>query len=844
MQVTNLFIESFGEWSTLKLDEFSDGLNVISSANGPQDATITRFIQCMLYGFDDQLGVAPLSQATQSTPTFPSGTLAVNAAAGRHVIRRQDRGPLDDQLSIEGTDGTQHSTDRIPELLSRINRTDFERVFAFGDGQQRRIDQLIDSAVDRNFDVIGGDDSTTRLQELNSELISHRDELSKLPRVETSVELLYERRQRLQDATQRFQHLVDQPDYRREQQLNRLAMEIGELEQRLDHFHDELTSTEAKRERYREELANASDVDSAAPLLSSLTQSQRDQLHSLNEQIDRWTTVFDEVSSRRVALQTKIDEQSWKAAPDMEKADPRTYLRSLESRIEDLQGRVDSTVTGEHWNTAQWSTVHHQFTDTLQDMRDDVYRLCRHLSYLQGATQRATRDNELGHLTRCETELKLAIDKLARQRRDLLNQIRSAFGDNTTLLDPAHDELCICDDHPSLLEEVAPAPLLRVPSANVELQAEIDRLTTIIHQLQADISTVGSRLATAKQQRLDLENDQTPSYDHDYEEQMRELAVVQRQIEDVSRRDELSASIRRLEESIRVLKESSRQPLITREASEFLVQLTSGYLTRIRITAERTVWVQNGAGTWLPYDQLELSRRDQVYFSLCLALTAAFGREGIRLPLLLDEPFRNLKADEVVAAVRLLREFADRGRQIFVYTTQSHIANQFRSQNVYVRELPVYHEPPRIMPMVSPQPELTETINRELDKAYAEAYSDERPVVELSASITTNQPEEVDLHDQYYLWETSPIEDAPSIDGVTGERFRAIHVNSVRDLLRIDPADAVRRLRMEEVTEEMIHRWQLEAALVCHVPRLRHFDARVLVACGVTDPEQLALYSP
>ncbi|MCA9225020.1 MAG: DUF4332 domain-containing protein [Planctomycetales bacterium] len=38
--------------------------------------------------------------------------------------------------------------------------------------------------------------------------------------------------------------------------------------------------------------------------------------------------------------------------------------------------------------------------------------------------------------------------------------------------------------------------------------------------------------------------------------------------------------------------------------------------------------------------------------------------------------------------------------------------------------------------------------------------------------------------------------------------------------------------------------WQLQSALVCRVPELRGHDSQILVACGVTEPEQLANYDP
>jgi hypothetical protein len=37
----------------------------------------------------------------------------------------------------------------------------------------------------------------------------------------------------------------------------------------------------------------------------------------------------------------------------------------------------------------------------------------------------------------------------------------------------------------------------------------------------------------------------------------------------------------------------------------------------------------------------------------------------------------------------------------------------------------------------------------------------------------------------------------------------------------------------------MLRRWQAESLLTCRVPGLRPYDARILVACGITEPDQL-----
>ncbi len=97
---------------------------------------------------------------------------------------------------------------------------------------------------------------------------------------------------------------------------------------------------------------------------------------------------------------------------------------------------------------------------------------------------------------------------------------------------------------------------------------------------------------------------------------------------------------------------------------------------------------------------------------------------------------------------------------------------------------------------------------------------------------------------RFYLEPSDPIVDAPSIGPKTAERFHAIGVTTIAELLDLDPSDAAARIAYRRITAEMIRSWQLQTTLVCRVPNLRGHDAQILVACEVPGPEQLAKMEP
>ena len=96
----------------------------------------------------------------------------------------------------------------------------------------------------------------------------------------------------------------------------------------------------------------------------------------------------------------------------------------------------------------------------------------------------------------------------------------------------------------------------------------------------------------------------------------------------------------------------------------------------------------------------------------------------------------------------------------------------------------------------------------------------------------------------FFLSVDSPIDQGPSIDAVAAARLRGLQVSHVVHLMQQDPCRLADALGLANVEANTIRRWQAECRLVCRVPNLRGFDARILVACGITTPAALAATPP
>lgn len=93
---------------------------------------------------------------------------------------------------------------------------------------------------------------------------------------------------------------------------------------------------------------------------------------------------------------------------------------------------------------------------------------------------------------------------------------------------------------------------------------------------------------------------------------------------------------------------------------------------------------------------------------------------------------------------------------------------------------------------------------------------------------------------RFYLELASPVVDAPSIGPRMSARLEKHGIETVDQLLAINPESLADKLNLRRVDAAIIESWQEQARLVCRIPNLRGHDAQLLVACDLTSPEELA----
>jgi uncharacterized protein YhaN len=149
---------------------------------------------------------------------------------------------------------------------------------------------------------------------------------------------------------------------------------------------------------------------------------------------------------------------------------------------------------------------------------------------------------------------------------------------------------------------------------------------------------------------------------------------------------ELSAQI---VDGMRSRYERTCQPRALIEASKFLERLTQGRYHNIWTPlGEKHLLVDDRQGRSIPVELLSSGTREQLFLAIRLAVVQDLGRQGIRLPMILDDVFVNFDQQRAAVAAKVLMDFAAEGHQLLLFTCHQHLADAFEELGVPPTRLP------------------------------------------------------------------------------------------------------------------------------------------------------------
>jgi hypothetical protein len=497
-----------------------------------------------------------------------------------------------------------------------------------------------------------------------------------------------------------------------------------------------------------------------------------------------------ELEQREIAAQAELvaREREWSQLRQQDgdssrdSAEPNTHARQLARRLRWLDARL-----------ARWNRTLREVAAARLSIGDRLSRnrLDEHSDAMKnGLAPRYRRLVLEGkRLARCEEELRQAVRVLVRRRRGVIRRMAAA----STLADPSEvlhssgpdataDVLTSRRAHPRRVS----SRVARADKARRRARRTLDGVSTALAQARERLRRAGGALTGLR------------ARSQPYQEA---LAELDRLLEIADSRQQLEQAVLAQESESRRLREEMRP--LSDDASRFLVRLSCGKWKTLCVSSPHDTHVESSEGRLVPVAEVDEASRDQIYLSACLAIAAACRRRGLEVPLLINALFDHFPSRQVSDALTLLREMgAD--RQIICLSRHEHVASVARTMGIPVHQLP------------AAEPEQPEQV-------YA---MHSRGIVGADSAAC-------------YLSESDPIERVPTVDAGTAALLRGDRISQIRDLLRSSGEELAVRLRTSGITVQMVQDWQAVARLLTRVPGLQPYDARILVACGVWDPEQL-----
>ena len=354
----------------------------------------------------------------------------------------------------------------------------------------------------------------------------------------------------------------------------------------------------------------------------------------------------------------------------------RTATSSLAGVGDDsLRGAVDGTVQ-QLQSLTDLLAEQHQFVQQRRSLKEEDMQLAKQQKVIQRAIDKLTLSRQtmladfgVENLSQLEQHLSLKQEhrKLAAQVEELEERIRAIIGGNSPFESVAKQ-----------LDNAASGELEKRWDAIQQRVQQAEQRMSQLHQRQGEISQEMKTLAA----------------DRRLAEIKLELAVLDNQLRACGKHWQTLAATTQMLEKVCEVYETERQPETLREASAFLKQLTEGKYQRVWTPlGKNALRIDNQQGQSLPLEVLSRGTREAVFIALRLSLAAAYARRGVMLPLVLDDVLVNFDTLRARLAAKVLRDYADLGNQVIMFTCHEHIMRMFHDINVQVRVLPPQGQP-------------------------------------------------------------------------------------------------------------------------------------------------------
>ncbi len=876
MQLISMEVNQLGSADRTKVGTLQPGLNAVCGRRGSGKSSLIRWLRSMI------CPATNFSLSNSSSSDYAAGRLDLRLGAGDYQIERHERsGRTDSKVLRRAThawnDFSNTSASADANALSPLQRDAFDRLTAIA-SDINACPRLWDVARDLKLDDVAVGRFAGERQSLEARESELNRELALLEGLSATRESLIDRRRQLETELDRLRRDTQARRYTPENdEHRRLSDRLNAIERDSQKLRDEIAEIDAAMARVREGHTLSDD-----PLASAKQErTYRERLLSLDAQLARWRHTLTEIRSHRERLEAcatdaQLDGQLGEQFSPVNQATPRLALRSLEAQILEARRHFDALLDGVDRYRNDVEEARHELPQALRLMQRELHEVCQQLSRHESLTANRAMKDQILQLSRCETEMRQAIERLIAERGELLRTIANACHMSVDQVSVAYSDSCRCADHPQLdswLTAVSAGGHI-VPDAHDTARQlrQVDDLARLearrTHALASlDACQRDYRETDAKLRRMGgLPTTYSAPLDRSEADMVAELDRIADELRRIEGRDRLRVELSDVRRRLQNLPRESHDAASLRGRYQFHLSTLIG--RNRELNAHAPSW--NGTSHWMPYSAHGFAHRDEhapsgnghtrwdflsgqrvaavvdpsmhdleqgkglaQELALRLAIAEVLSNRGHATPILLDQTLDHIGEPERVTAVRHLAQAAEQSKlQIVLMTEEQGVADAVRAARGAI-------VPIALSKAVNHERQVQPDVNRELsgfaNDFEADKWSDPSPVFAVART---------EVKKRFRLTERSDIEDVPSIGAVTGARLRAIGLPRVGDLLSADAQWIVDHAHMDGLTVQTVEAWQSEARLLCAMPSLRPFDARVLAGAGIRDHHQLESTEP
>ncbi len=352
MKISDLQVDGFGVWKGLTVDSLSDDVTVFYGQNEAGKTTLMQFIRSIMFGFSND------RRDKYVPPVYgglAGGSAEIYSTLGSFEIQRHvDPNRINDvtgDLAVTDTnDGTVHGRAKLGNLLSEIDESIFNNVFAIGLREIQELNALNSTdASDMLYKLTSGIDRVS-LVDVMRDLKMRREKIwSDNESVESRLQVLAERRIRLLREIDELQ-VRSKRWSRISAQTNEVSREIEELSGKLTAFERESRLLEIAiqiSERWQSRRLLTEQINAFGKLPDPRDVSVK-ELDAINTNIISQKERRDQVQEQRRRIKKEaaslpINRRLWAQKTRIDAlAEHSPWVESLQRQANRLQREIDT----------------------------------------------------------------------------------------------------------------------------------------------------------------------------------------------------------------------------------------------------------------------------------------------------------------------------------------------------------------------------------------------------------------------------------------------------------------------------------------------------------------------